>query len=78
MIVCGLHIIFQVLKNEKKKFEHAAFFNVVLNNVVFRVVKNYRVWAKTTLNTRTCSEASYETGSARKTTIRNGSTFITL
>ena len=60
MIVCGLHIIFQVLK--KEKFEHAAIFYVVLNNVVFWVVKNDRVWAKTTLKTCACSEASYETG----------------
>ena len=63
MIVCGLHIIF--LGSEKRQhffFEHAAFFNVVLNNVVFRVVKNDRVWAKTTLKTCACSEASYETG----------------
>ena len=57
MMVCGLQIIFQVVKNNKKKFEHAAFFNDV-----FRVVKNDRVWAKTTLKTCACSEASYETG----------------
>ena len=49
-------------KRPKKKFEHAAFFNVVLNYVVFRVVKNDRVWAKTTLKTHACSEASYEMG----------------
>ena len=48
MMVCGLHIVFQFLKNAPKKFEHAAFFNVVLKNFVFRVVKNDRVWAKTT------------------------------
>ena len=40
------------------KDEHAAFFN----DIIFLVVKTDRVWAKTTLKTRACSDASYETG----------------
>ena len=42
MIVCGLHIIFSA-SEKLEKFEYAAFFNVVLKNFVFRVVKNDRV-----------------------------------
>ena len=46
MTVCGENVVLCLLKNDKKKFEHARIFCVVFQNVVFCFTEIDRVYQK--------------------------------